>query len=543
LCRTRRGFRSRRSIPSREVSIPPHGKSRAVAALARAALACVAPVSPAASAAEPHPEVLVVVNAESDISTAIGEYYRMRRSIPASNVVRLSLPISDPTLASDAHEITDRETFSERIRDPIAAFLTRNGLEEKIEIIVTTKGVPLRVGRGAGPLDTISLRDARAASVDAELALLFSGLDGAPGVVQAVNPYFNSRESFAAFRRRRPEGPLRYLVARLTAYQGPEGASDGLPRDVRRLIDAAQGRESGRIYLVDEDPTQPRGRRAGNRLLLSPAATVLRMLGLTVFHDRAPPFRHDVPEIGGYTSWGSNDKHDPGKPFYGEIDGRRFPGSFAARALTADIVSFNARSFVHPPQYGQSLVADLIRMGAAGAAGHVAEPMLAGVARPHILLRRYAQGVPAVEAYFRSVPYLGWMNVYVGDPLMRLERTAPDDPDDLDGDGVPNASDNCTELPNADQRDTNGDGYGNACDADVDGDGRVTTSWGKAPYGDVESIQITATRGRYEPDHDLDGDGAVDADDVVAASAVLFLAPGPSGRAEQRREGPQSSEP
>jgi hypothetical protein len=182
-------------------------------------------------------------------------------------------------------------------------------------------------------------------------------------------------------------------------------------------------------------------------------------------------------------------------------------------------------------------------MGAAGAAGHVAEPVLAAVARPHILLRRYAQGVRAVEAYFRSIPYLGWVNVYVGDPLMRLEQTAPDDPDDLDGDGVPNASDNCTELPNADQRDTNGDGYGNACDADVDGDGRVTTSWGVAPYGDVELIQITVNRGRYEPDHDLDGDGAVDGDDVSAASTVLFLAPGPSGRTDPRREGAPSSEP
>jgi hypothetical protein len=248
-----------------------------------------------------------------------------------------------------------------------------------------------------------------------------------------------------------------------------------------------------------------------------------------VFHDRNPAFRFDVHELGGYASWGSNDRHDSGVPFYGEIGGRRFPGTFAARAVTADIVSFNARSFVHPPRYGQSLVADLIGMGAAGAAGHVAEPMLAAVARPHILLRRYAQGIPAAEAYFRSIPYLGWMNVYIGDPLMKLDRKASADPADLDGDGIPDERDNCTEIPNPDQRDTNGDGYGNPCDADVDGDGRVTTTWGAPPYGDVESIQITIARGVYSPDHDLDGDGKVDGDDVAWASAVLFLKPGPSG--------------
>jgi len=505
--------------------------ARIAAALSRLGLACAAMAAIPAGAAPQHPEVLIVVNAESAISTAIGEYYRERRNIPASNVVRLSVPIADTTLSDPAQEIIDRETFIEKIRDPIEEFLTRTGLAETVEVIVTTKGVPLRVRQSAQRPNPAPLRDVRDASVDAELALLFSRRDGAAGVAAAVNPYFNSRESFAAFRKRHPTSPLRYLTARLTAYQDPGGSEDAVPRDVRQLIEAAQGRESGRIYLIDEDPTQPGSRTPGNRLLLAPAAAALRALGLTVFHDRAPGFRFDVPEIGGYASWGSNDQHDAGRPFYGEIGGRRYPGNFAPRAISVDIVSSNARSFVHPPAYGQSLVADLVRMGAGGVAGHVAEPMLAAIARPHILLRRYAQGVPAVEAYFRSIPYLGWMNLYVGDPLMRLDRKARADPADLDGDGIPDASDNCTEIPNPDQRDTNGDGYGNLCDADVNGDGRVTTSWGGPPYGDVELIQITIDRGGYEADHDLDGDGAVDITDVAWASSVVFLPPGPRGRA------------
>lgn len=43
--------------------------------------------------------------------------------------------------------------------------------------------------------------------------------------------------------------------------------------------------------------------------------------------------------------------------------------------------------------------------------------------------------------------------------------------DDVDGDGVPNEQDNCTFIPNADQADLDGDGEGDACDDDVDGDG------------------------------------------------------------------------
>jgi hypothetical protein len=49
--------------------------------------------------------------------------------------------------------------------------------------------------------------------------------------------------------------------------------------------------------------------------------------------------------------------------------------------------------------------------------------------------------------------------------------------DDLDGDGVPNAADDCPFIVDPDQADRDGDGLGDACDRtdddDVDGDGRL----------------------------------------------------------------------
>ncbi|HYO99324.1 MAG TPA: thrombospondin type 3 repeat-containing protein [Pyrinomonadaceae bacterium] len=42
---------------------------------------------------------------------------------------------------------------------------------------------------------------------------------------------------------------------------------------------------------------------------------------------------------------------------------------------------------------------------------------------------------------------------------------------DDDGDGLPDATDNCPTVPNDDQTDTDGDGQGNACDPDDDNDG------------------------------------------------------------------------
>lgn len=44
---------------------------------------------------------------------------------------------------------------------------------------------------------------------------------------------------------------------------------------------------------------------------------------------------------------------------------------------------------------------------------------------------------------------------------------------DTDGDGVVDAIDNCPNLMNADQRDTNGDGFGNRCDPDLNNDNIV----------------------------------------------------------------------
>ncbi|MEA2427862.1 MAG: tripartite motif-containing protein 71, partial [Thermoleophilaceae bacterium] len=60
-------------------------------------------------------------------------------------------------------------------------------------------------------------------------------------------------------------------------------------------------------------------------------------------------------------------------------------------------------------------------------------------------------------------------NVYAldaaGQRIVRLRY------DDADGDGVVDAVDNCRGLSNPDQRDTDRDGRGDACDDDIDGDG------------------------------------------------------------------------
>jgi len=97
---------------------------------------------------------------------------------------------------------------------------------------------------------------------------------------------------------------------------------------------------------------------------------------------------------------------------------------------------------------------------------------------------------------------------------------------DSDGDGVDDAIDNCTLVANAGQRDTNGDGFGNMCDADFDGDGIVNLSDFNL-FGSVFG-QSTTVSAPLTADADIDGDGIINLSDFNLFASLFGKLPGPS---------------
>lgn len=91
---------------------------------------------------------------------------------------------------------------------------------------------------------------------------------------------------------------------------------------------------------------------------------------------------------------------------------------------------------------------------------------------------------------------------------------------DTDKDGIPDSQDNCVLVPNPKQEDSDGDGFGNACDADLNNDGMV------------DSLDLGLFKNKFgtqTANADFNGDGIVNALDLGLFKKLFNHPPGPSG--------------
>ena len=347
----------------------------------------------------PGPEaVMIVANRKSDVSGRIARYYALKRGLAEDHICWIKI---------EAEETIDGDAFEFDIEKPVRKCLTSRGLAEKILYLVTTKGVPLRVGRDGAAMKTES------ASVDSELTLLYAKIHGANVslVGPAKNPYF--RQTQTPFSH--PSFAM-YLVTRLDAYD-----FDGVKGIIDHSLEAEQAANtSGKIYLDMVDGSDMEGESwLRDAAVLLPAGRSELEQTTTVVYGKKQAL--------GYAGWGSNDHNHKER----RLNFQWLPG-----ALATEYVSNDGRTFVRPPatwklgtwaekgsyyaNAPQSLTADFIEDGATGASGHVFEPYLQMTPHPDLLFPAYLGGRNLAEAFYSSIQALSWMNIFIGDPLCHV---------------------------------------------------------------------------------------------------------------------------
>lgn len=359
-------------------------------------LLCFLPAAAPVLQAQSGENVLLVINTSDPLSRQVADYYRPRRSIPLKNVCSLS--------TTSAEEIQWR-VYEEQIERPVGDCLKKNGLTEQVLYIVTTMGVPLKVDGGGSGMQ------AEHASVDSELALLYSKLNGVdhPRAGGIPNPFFMKRD--AVFRH--PQFPI-YLVTRLAAYDFA---------DVKGMIDRSLAAHNRGKFVIDLNSPK---NEMGNDWLRN-AAMLLPTNRLVV--DSTVNVLYNQTDVIGYAGWGSNDDNRKQRHLHFQW----LPG-----AIATEYVSTSARTLQQPPEAWtyttwedrshffagspQGLVADLIHDGASGAFGSTYEPYLVACARPDYVLPAYFEGRNLAESFYLSQILLSWQGVVLGDPLMSLGK-------------------------------------------------------------------------------------------------------------------------
>lgn len=316
----------------------------------------------------PGRRVAVIANRAKPESEKLARQYCRDRAVPEEQLILIQCSIAESIPEGDY--LTD-------IQAPIRKALRERKLSDKIDILLIIKGVPIKTAQ-------------RGFSVDSLLMCMNLGV--AP---RSRNPYFGKREPFASARY---EGL--YLTSRLEGYSYADAGV--------LLERALKARRADGLFVLDISPSHQRSAYGEVNESMRRAAKLLVHKKLRVLIDDSKEFIGGQRGVMGYYSWGSND------PQYTKE--RYLSNTFLPGAIAETAVSTSARTFL-PTDKGQSLIADLIKVGVTGAKGYVSEPYADALCRADILFDRYTDGYTLAESFWMATPYLFWKDMVVGDPL------------------------------------------------------------------------------------------------------------------------------
>ncbi|MBQ7023792.1 MAG: TIGR03790 family protein [Akkermansia sp.] len=339
-------------------------------------------------------EVVVVYNAESELSKAAAMRYSEVRGIPPEHLM--------PLFGLKRGDVT-REEYHASIEHPLLLQGRQRGLcwpsgprngRLPIRAMVLMPDLPLRVKeaqRDGRPVGTGQHRTE--AAVDSELALLGSRF---PVRGMGRNPLYNKE-----FPEKFSQQPV-MMVCRI---DGPDEDS------VYRMINIpAQVEKRGLVGWTVVDNGGPY--KEGDEMLARVAERA-RAEHFPLFCENT---RNTLPDafplmsdVAVYFGWYANPANGP--------FGRMAPADFR---LADGAVAFHLHSFSATSLYdGQSWVSALLKRGACVTAGNVAEPYLGACLNYDIFYTQLLKGRQIGEAALMATPVVSWQGIVLGDPLYR----------------------------------------------------------------------------------------------------------------------------
>jgi uncharacterized protein (TIGR03790 family) len=380
-------------------------------------------------------EILVVANTDCAASTRLARYYCEKRGVPPGNVIPVSL-------GARLHDSLSRADYDNRLAGPVRRIFTTRKDLEKIRCLVTTYGVPFKVGRRE-PLagyeaQLKELRQWQQQEKDALTELEQKGLTGTTAHQQRqlrlfqiqmdmdritgketdasvdselslvlCNAYELHRWQPNALRGAAPQLFKTLMISRL---DGPNyGVAKGL---IDKALAAEQKGLAGVAYvdsrgIFADNPYGYYDQSLRDLAILTRMRTPLVVQEETTAALFAPGA---CPQAALYCGWYSLQKYVDAFQF---VDG----------AIGFHIASFEAANLRDPnsPQWCPAL----LMHGITATLGAVNEPYLFAFPEPKAFFAALFDGKCLAEAYYLANPFNSWQMVLIGDPLYRPFRKAP----------------------------------------------------------------------------------------------------------------------
>ena len=346
-------------------------------------------------------DVGVIINLNSPESIEIGNYFWASRNIPTQNLIYINVPNT---------EVINDSLFNV-MRVQIETEIINAGLENTLNYLVTTKGVPLRRSN----IDCVSnTGNGDCGSVDSELCLILG--PHASNITQSnafMHPYFNqnvhfTRSQFGMYLVTRLDGFTVGDVKLLIDRSGPNTAIN--PIAFQNILDLNEAQSNDSLYFAD--------------MYINPALNELQVGNWLTQTDYNNSPITDQTNVLSYLSTGHGPLPDYAQNF------SFVPGSFAALTTCSTAASFDSVASLND----NFTLSDLIAQGCTAAHGYVNCSYFSLLFRADILVNRYlnqAVNYNLAESFYMAERFASWQGVIVGDPKTTLiaDTTASLGPD------------------------------------------------------------------------------------------------------------------